>query len=154
VLVRSNTASPPIVPFADQTVFHITGYQNRYFWGVVGTQLGTSWPTYSSMLGSVTPEGKVLLLFQEMESSSSPTITEGRGQMTVKFGRWTMANQVFISTDDTITSVGVGLGYWAYMVQTRSALPSWYSLPSSGVSVPQFLAGSRGPGPRPIGSLA
>lgn len=151
LLVSADPDAPLVVPVADQTAFHITGYLKGYFWGIAATRLGTSAPSYSSMLGSVTPEGKVLLLFQQMSGPSGPTITEGIGRVTPEFGRWTMENQMF--TSPGIQSAdGLQVGLWAYMVRTHPGLPSWNSLPSVGVSVPQFPAGSPGPGPHLVGS--
>jgi hypothetical protein len=133
-----------LIPLSDQTVFHITGYRDGYFWGVTATQLGPSSPVDSSLVGTITPEGRVLLNFTQMDDSSSPTITQGIGRMTRKFGQWTMENQMFTSPGDTAQ-----VGHWAYMVRTNPSQPSWRSLPAVGVSVPQFLEGA-GPGPQPI----
>jgi hypothetical protein len=153
ITCRSRRSPPgaPAVPVADQTVFHITGYLRGYFWGAVGAHLSASAPSYSSMLGSVTPEGEVLLL-RQMKDSSSPTIMQGIGQLPRKFRQWTMANQMFTSPGSQSVRVGLKLGHWASMVDTRTGFPSWCLLPSAGVSIPQFLAGA--PGPRPVGSLA
>ena len=145
VLFLSNTQT--LAPVLDQTVFHIAGYRAGYFWGVSVTQLDTTTPSSSSMIGSVTPQGRVLLNFTAMSGSSSPTITQGIGQMRLKAGQWTMENQMFTSPTSSAQ-----LGHWAYMVQTRPGQPSWNSLPVAGVSVPQFLSNAPGPGPQPIGT--
>jgi hypothetical protein len=138
-----------ILPQADQTVFQITGYRNGYFWGVVVTQLGSMEPTTSSMIGSITPQGSVLLNFTQADGSSGPAITQGIGRMRVKYGGWTMENQMFTSPSDQLQ-----VGHWAYMVRTRPGLPSWESLPGVGVSVPEFLGGSAGQGPQPVTATA
>jgi hypothetical protein len=134
VLYNSNTGTVTLV--SDQTVYHIATYQNGYFWGNSVTQLGSGSPVQSSMLGSVTPEGKILLTFTQTSSSTSPTITEGFGVMQRKFGQWTMENQMFTAPTERLQ-----IGHWAYMVRTRPGLSSWSSLPSAGVSVPTFLSG-------------
>ncbi len=134
-----------IVPVLDQTVFEITGYSNGYFWGKTVTQLGSSSPSGSSMVGSVTPQGKVLLTFTAT-SGSSPSVTEGFGTMVRKHGQWTMENQMFTSPSSALQ-----IGHWAYMVRTRPGLASWNDLPSAGVSVPEFLSESPGTGPQPVG---
>ena len=144
-LFSSTTGS--LTAVSDQTVFHITGYRNGYFWGKVVTQLGSSSASSSSMVGSVTPEGRVLLSFTQTSSSSSPSVTEGFGQMQRKRGQWTMENQMFTSPTEQLQ-----IGHWAYMVQTHPGLPSWNSLPSAGVSVPTFLSQGEGTGPIPVGS--
>lgn len=120
---------------SDQTVFHITGYNNGYFTGDVVTQLGSSTPSNSTMVGSVTPEGRVLLSFTSTGSGSSPSVTQGYGVMTRRFGQWAMENQMFTSPNETLQ-----IGHWAYMLQTRPGMPTWRSLPSVGESVPEFLS--------------
>jgi hypothetical protein len=132
VLYNSDTGSVQSV--SDQTVFHITGFADGYFWGQAVTQLGSSQASNSSMLGSVTPEGKVLLTFTMTSTNSSPSITNGYGTMVRKYGQWTMENQMFTSPTKILQ-----IGHWAYMLQTRPGMPSWYSLPSADVSVPAFL---------------
>jgi hypothetical protein len=76
--------SRALAPVLDQTVFQITGYANGYFWGVSVTQLGSGTPVSSTMIGSVTPEGRVLLNFTQVNESSEPTVTQGIGQMRLK----------------------------------------------------------------------
>jgi hypothetical protein len=130
-----NSATGTVTSVSDQTVFHITTYREGYFWGDVVTQLNSGSPSSSFMVGSVTPEGKVLLTFTSTGSQSSPSITNGYGTMEHKFGAWTMENQMFTSPTERLQ-----IGHWAYMVQTRPGKASWYSLPSAGVSVPEFLS--------------
>jgi hypothetical protein len=133
--VLYNSSTGALIPVRDQTVFQITGYRAGYFWGKAVTQLGPLSPSTSTMIGSVTPEGKVLLTFTTTSTNSSPSITEGFGIMTRKFKQWTMENQMFTSPSDTSQ-----IGHWAYMLQTRLGMRSWKSLPSAGVSVPTFLS--------------
>ena len=132
--VLYNSATGSLQAVSDQTVFHITGYGDGYFWGNSVTQLGSGSASDSSMLGSVTPEGKVLLTFTSTSTNSSPSLTDGYGTMVRKFGQWTMENQMFTSPNETLQ-----IGHWAYMLQTRPGMPSWYSLPGADVSVPVFL---------------
>jgi hypothetical protein len=132
--VLYNSSTGTVTPVKDQTVYHIASYKNGYFWGSAATQLGSSQPSYSTMLGSVTPEGRILLTFTQASGSTSPSITEGFGEMQRKHGQWTMENQMFTAPNETLQ-----IGHWAYMVQTHPGLPSWNSLPSAGVSVPVFL---------------
>ena len=144
VIFSSSTNT--LAPVRDQTVFQITGYREGFFWGKSVTQLGSSTPSVSSMVGSVTPQGRVELTFTATGDTSDPTVTEGFGQMRRKFGRWTMENQMFTSPGGTAQ-----LGHWAYMVPTHPGLPSWNALPGVGVSVPTFLAEAGGSAPQPIG---
>src|SRR5918911_708169 len=58
----------------DQTVWHVTGYRGGYFWGVSATlirpaggqapQRGPGYaPVCFTMLGTITPEGRIHLTF-------------------------------------------------------------------------------------------
>jgi len=142
-----NSSTGTLAPVSDQTVFQITGYREGYFWGITVTQLGSSPASSSALVGSITPQGQVLLTFTQTSTNSSPSLTEGFGKMRIKCGRWTMENQMFTSPSETLQ-----IGHWAYMMQTHPGLPSWNSLPSAGVSVPEFLSQYEGPAPQPIGS--
>lgn len=143
--VLFNSSTGTLAPVSDQTVYHITGYRDGYFWGKTVTQLGSSSASCSSLVGSVTPEGKVLMTFTETSGGSSPSITEGIGQMQRRYGEWTMENQMFTSPGQSLQ-----IGHWAYMLRTHPGLPSWYSLPSAGISVPAFLNQGEGNGPQLI----
>lgn len=131
--------SGTLIPVLDQTVYHITAYSNGYFWGDTVTQIGSGKPSSSALIGSVTPEGKVLLDFV-----SGSGVTQGYGTMVQKNGQWTMENQMF-----TGSSSGTQIGHWAYMVQTRQGMTSWKSLPLVNVSVPKFLSNYSAPSPTP-----
>ncbi|WP_145998754.1 hypothetical protein [Methyloterricola oryzae] len=119
---------------SDQTVFHITGYSEGYFYGSVVAQIDSNTPSCQSVIGSVTPDGKVYLTFNILPYSAENSPTIGLGTMVQKLKRWTMINQM--STGPNALQVG----HWAYMVQTNPRQPSWNSLPGIGVSVPQFLS--------------
>ena len=93
--VLFNSSTGTLAPVNDQTVFQITGYREGYFWGKTVTQLGSSSASSSSLVGSVTPQGRVLLTFTATSSTSSPSVTEGYGTMQRKAGQWTMENQMF-----------------------------------------------------------
>ncbi len=132
--------SGALVPIRDQTVYHISGYRNGYFWGETVNKFGPNAASSSSLVGSVTPEGRLLLSF-----NASSGATQGYGEMTRKRGKWTMENQMFTS------SGGTQVGHWAYMVQTKPGMKSWKSLPFVKVSVPTFLANYSAPVPTPVG---
>lgn len=122
-----------LIPVQDQTVYTITGYRNGYFWGRTATQLGDNDVTCKSLVGSVTPEGKIYLTFTDYPYTDGSETTIGVGTMVMKGYQWTMANQM--STGSSAAQVG----HWAYMVQTRPGTSSWYSLPGVNVSVPEFM---------------
>jgi hypothetical protein len=150
ILSRNDPMHPVLVPVRDQTVFHVTGYRSGYFWGISVSQFNNGTPTCNSLVGSITPEGRVLLLFSPMENSSGATITQGIGQMIHTGGRWTMENQMFSRPSSSPLEVG----HWAYMVPTGPGRPGWTSLPSAGVSVEQLLANCTGQPPNPVGPPA
>jgi hypothetical protein len=118
---------------SDQTVFHITDYANGYFSGNVVGQIDSNSPACMSLVGSVTPEGKVYLNFNILPFSPTNTATIGLGTMVRKGGAWTMENQM--SSGSSVNQVG----HWAYMILTKPGLPSWSSLPGLNISVQQFL---------------
>jgi hypothetical protein len=130
----------------DQTVWHVTGYRDGYFWGVSVTLLRDageelpqrgpgSKPMIFSMLGSITPEGRVYLTFL---SNLSGSATIGIGRAVPHGHGWSLEMQMS-SGDKNRTS------HWAYMVQTRPGEPSWDPLPGIGLSVPQMLEGTEAP---------
>ena len=136
-----NSSTGTLAPVLDQTVYHILGYREGYFWGQLVTQLGVSGtPSSSAMVGTVTPQGHILL-----NLVSTAGTTQGIGTMTKSHGQWTMENQMF-----TGSSSGIQVGHWAYMVQSHKGQKSWNSLPMAGVSVPTFLKNYSGPTPTPI----
>jgi len=128
-----------IVKIPDQTVYHISGYKNGYFWGETVAQYGDNAPVCSAVIGNVTPEGKVLLSYD-----TGTSITQAIGVMNRKHGQWTMENQMFTGSAST------QVGHWAYMVQTKPGMKSWNSLPSVNQSVPTFLSNYTLPKPHPV----
>lgn len=122
-----------LLPVQDQTVYTITGYRNGYFWGRTGTMLGNTGVSCKSLVGSVTPEGKIYLTFTDfpyVDGTSMTTI--GVGTMVKKGAQWTMANQMSSGGSEQV-------GHWAYMMLTRPGSASWYSLPGVNMSVPDFM---------------
>lgn len=122
-----------LLPVSDQTVYTITGYRNGYFWGRTATKLGNTDISCKSLVGSVTPEGKIYLTFTQFPFADGTLPTIGFGSMTRKWGNWTMENQM--STGSSTAQIG----HWAYMVQTIPGSASWQSLPGVSMSVPDFM---------------
>jgi hypothetical protein len=133
----------------DQTVWHVTGYDNGYFWGVSATlirqsgeetaqQGPASRPVCFSMLGTITPEGEVHLTFIPSLTSSSRSATIGIGCAVKHQSGWSLEMQMS-SGNDTRTA------HWAYMVRVQPGDASWESLPGVGISVPQMLQGCQPP---------
>ena len=130
----------------DQTVWQLTGYRDGYFWGVCVAflydageeppQRGPgSAPRSFSMLGSITPEGRVHLTFIATQTGNT---TIGIGRMLPHRDGWSF--QMQMSSGDRNRTA-----HWAYMVQTRPGEPSWDSLPGVGLSVPEMLEGTEAP---------
>lgn len=133
----------------DQTVWQITGYRTGYFWGVSATLLHDdgaevpahgprSRPVHFTMLGSITPEGRVHLTFIPAASSSSRSATIGVGCAVQRGGTWSLEMQMSSGSGDRTA-------HWAYMLPVRPGDPSWESLPGVGISVPQMLEGCEPP---------
>lgn len=132
----------------DQTVWHIVAYKNGYFWGATAVamynageempKLGPfSRPMQLTLLGSVTPNGRVQMTFVPTGPVGSPTM--GVGQMVEYRGSWGFEMQM--STD----RFGSRVLHWATMVQTRPGDESWDKLPGVPFSVPQMLEGATYP---------
>jgi len=129
----------------DQTVWHISGYKNGYFWGVTAAvtyNAGEEQPSHGpktrigqlTMLGTVLPNGQVQITFFPGRNGSSPTI--GFGQM-VKVGEaWAFEMQMSTDRGDN------RLLHWANMVETHEGEASWNQLPGLDLSVPEMLAGA------------
>ena len=124
-----------ITPVQDQTVYTITGYRNGYFWGRTAGQIDTNDISCMSLVGSVTPEGKIYLTFTPFPCSPGDEPTVGVGTMVRKAGKWMMQNQV------STGSPSLQIGHWAYMVQTKPNTASWYSLTPSPKPASSWKAG-------------
>lgn len=125
--------SNQLMPVSDQTVYTITGYRNGYFWGRTSERLGSNEIACKSLVGSVTPEGKIYLTFTDYPYGANGETTIGLGQMTRKAGQWTMANQMSTGSSPQV-------GHWAYMVPALPGSAAWSSLPGVNMSVPDFMA--------------
>ena len=131
----------------DQTVWHISGYKNGYFWGVSavitfdpGEASGTraSRPRQLSLVGTVSAGGHVQITFIR-GSGLSESITTDFGQMVIVGGEWTFQMQMS-------TASGTNqLLHWANMRQTREGDASWHKLPGVDDSVPEMLKGATYP---------
>lgn len=132
----------------DQTVWHIVGYENGNLWGVTSVLMYEaseglpkhgpfSSPNQLTLLGTVTPSGRVHLTFIPSVSLGTPTV--GTGQMVEYRGSWGFEMQM--STDRR----GSRIVHWATMVQTRPGDEGWEKLPGVPYSVPQMLDGAKYP---------
>jgi hypothetical protein len=128
-----------LAPVSDQTVYHITGYKDGYFWGKNVTQLGPNRLRCSSLVGSVTPDGQ-LLLNVTADDDGTVGLQQGFGTMVKKGRKWTMLNQTGSES----------VAHWACMVQSKPGDDSWTSLPGVDISVESFLDLCPGNGPQPV----
>lgn len=125
----------------DQTVWHIQGYGNGYFWGVTAALLyeaGSEIPTHglrarrrhATMLGTVTPDGRVHITF--IQGSSAEDAVTGTGTLTEYQGAPSFQMQMSTGKDSRVL-------HWAYMLPVQVGEPAWDSLPGVNMSVPEFL---------------
>jgi len=130
----------------DQTVWHISGHANGYFWGVAAVLMydaGEPMPqrgpaariAHLTLLGTVLPSGDVQITFIPRLRGTSGATT-GLGRMIEVGGAWAFEMQM--STD----RLGARVLHWANMVQTREGDPSWQQLPGLTYSVPDMLDGA------------
>jgi len=82
--LRFNALNGTVSPVFDQTVFHISDYVDGYFWGKTVVKLGQGSARCMSLVGSVTPEGNVLLTFTPTDVSADSAVTQGIGRMLQK----------------------------------------------------------------------
>ena len=131
----------------DQTVWHISAFRTGYFWGVsstvvlpAGSNAETSdvKPVCFSMIGSITPEGRIYISFLPCQASSSRPSTTGIGHAAFQKDQWTLEMQMATGSNQTTI-------HWAYMSQVMPDDPSWKNLPGVGISVPQMLQGCQPP---------
>lgn len=137
----------------DQTVWHISGYQNGYFWGVTSVvtfdldqakrveqvnarEAGR--PRHLSLVGTVTAGGQVQITFIR-GNRLSESVTSGLGRMTRAGGEWVFQMQM------STAAGGDQLLHWADMRQTKEGDASWERLPGVARSVPEMLEGASYP---------
>jgi hypothetical protein len=135
---RLDANSEQLTPVVDQTVWHITGYHGNYFWGrTVGVITSGRSQSVSclSVIGSVTPEGRVLLTFVPTSTSPASSVIQGIGDMRLVNGNWAVEPQM-----STGPSVQIQISHWAYMMQCQTTDPVCQSLPGVGASIESLLA--------------
>ncbi len=122
----------------DQTVWQITGYRDGYFWGNCAALIyekGTTPanpPEGKKLVGTITPEGQVLITFMSISEIGAAQAIQGWGKMMKKDGRWVFEMQMS-------SGVTYLVAHWADMALTQPGDPSWEQLPGTDYSVPAFL---------------
>lgn len=122
-------------PVSDQTVWVISGYNQGYFTGQSYSAINNSILSQKYLIGSVTSDGKVLITFYSGTSISTSLIS-GTGTLNTK-----SSGQCYFIMQMNSGQNGVsGLTHWSYMVAANPGDALYENLPSTNMSVPQFLA--------------
>ncbi len=145
--LQLDPASNQLQWMTDQTVWHISGVKDGYFWGVTAAMMypaAESQPGHGpqahimqmTMLGTVFPDGQVQITFQASgrRSDSAPTI--GYGRILPFAGGHTFEMQMSTAAQSN------RLLHWANMMQTKPGEASYKKLPGLSYSVPQMLEGA------------
>ena len=143
-LSTTNTCGQQITPVKDQTLWQIVRFENGYIIGRAALSFDNQPFIYQTIIGSVTPEGDVLLSFSPEEnkesqptSDDSTTVSTGPGRMALIQGKWAIVMQM---TNGTTTS---NLTHWAYMLQSTPSDPSWTNIPGMpGITIREVFAPS------------
>ncbi len=131
ILVVNGPSGPVVSTVQDQTVWHFTVAAGGYLFGQAATNIGGVW-SYSTIAGSVTPEGGVSLSFAVegglqfgASGVEAPPLTIGTGTLTTVAGAPSFLMQMSSGT------AAVGLTHWAYMLQANPGDAAWLDLPGS-----------------------
>jgi len=134
IQTQSETSFEQVI---DQTVWHITGCNNGYFWGVCSAlitpknqQPNPDNKEDMTIFGSITPDGQVHITF--IHNALSTTI--GTGQLSKHQNQQSFEMQM--STGPTFNMAV----HWAFMMQISPDDPEWECLPGAGVSV-EYMVG-------------
>ena len=128
-----------VLPLVDQTVWEIAGYRDGYFWGrsiASFTIPGIATPQVecSRMLGSVTPDGRVLISFVADNQQNASGAVSGIGTLFRHSPRGWRFQMQMATGATSITA------HWSFMDQCRKNEPCASKLPGSKLSLRQFLA--------------
>lgn len=130
------TAPSAHVSIDDQTVWHIEGYDNGYFFGPAVVKFAGYPRLCQYMIGSITPQGRVYIAFNPLQviPDDAPAITSGTGTMTQK-------NQApaFVMQMSSGSSAN-HVSHWSYMLQCTPDQPCWNDLPGTHNSISGTLA--------------
>lgn len=132
-------ATGTVTRLIDQTLWDITDYDKGYFGGrtvavlrdaQTGERVGE--PSCMRMIGSVTPEGTILISFLPVDAKTATSATTGFGKLDTRGEpRFTMQ----MSTGTVALAA-----HWSYMVRCSPGQPCQTRLPGSRLGVSGFLA--------------
>ncbi len=121
-----------------QTVYHIDRCRYGYFHGCATIEVfGADQVQCRRLIGTITPEGKVLLTFIAVEGDQVQLAINAIGTMRREQGQWVMENQMASAAPGDPNSYVM---HWAYMFQCEEGDFFWDSLPFVHESVPDFLS--------------
>jgi hypothetical protein len=149
-LLINHKGEQRIIPVKDQTLWQIQRYEHGYITGRGALCFDGQPFNYQTIIGSVSPEGDVLVSFtpENVDASTTPdpskkpapsdpstTVSTGPGRMTLIQGKWVFMMQMTNGSDTS------SMTHWAYMVQSTPADPSWNNIPGvPGVSIGEVFA--------------
>lgn len=110
----------------DQTVWWFERFEGGYLTGRTAISVDGGDFTYYTLLGSVTPEGAVLLSFSPEDASvtsATDAPVTGSGRLVRFQGAWAFLMQMISGAN------AVCMAHWAYMVQATPDSDAWTSLP-------------------------
>jgi len=119
--IKWNTSAPSAyTPIGDQTVWHIASFENDYFFGPLVVQFEGYPHLCQYMIGSVTPDGRVYIAFNSVQSVpvGNPSITTGAGDMVRQRGGWTFNMQMASGSSST------QVAHWAFMLKRTAQGPN------------------------------
>jgi len=119
-IILVNLDTPQTVPIVDQTLWHIESVENGYVIGSVASNFGAG-GGYSTLVGSISPDGSVSFSFTPDDPDSELTI--GNGTMVLEDGAW------FFEMQMTTGGSTVNITHWALMAEVAPGDRAWDSLP-------------------------
>jgi hypothetical protein len=133
--VATDLATQQQEPVLDQTVWQIVGYAHGYFWGETFVQLTGRPRLCLNMVGSVTPEGDVLITF----TLALPQLPPELSLKTTSVGRIRLVRHAWRVEMQMTTGVGTLVTHWAYMKQCKDGEECNQQLPGTQSSLPEFV---------------
>lgn len=114
----------------DQTLWQIESFNNGYITGISYTMLDGVPFSKNNFVGSITPEGDVLINFY-----SSTSQTSGQGKL-IKCKKFLMQ----VGQVTNLEGIVIGLVHWSYMIKVNPCDRLYHYLPGVGISVPEFIS--------------
>ena len=121
-------------PVSDQTVWRIDGAKDGYIWGKTFVQITGRPKQCLNLVGSVTPDGNVQIVFLISPSQNVDLAikTTGMGRMRRVHGQWKFEMQMTTGTTSLIT-------HWAFMTQCKEGQSCENRLPGTDNTLEQFV---------------